>query len=310
MFVTIAIVGITVAKFYYDKNEESADTTDTFKYAINFPQFAGHINEDLVINDNIDKNNVRNKEILGTYYVVNDKISDSRKEEIKKSFKMDKVDAKTENEGNTTIEVYNKGDEQLTIYDNGTYHYKKNKNRNETKMKSVEFEEEVLIEVANEFLKDKDLIPGDFSYNNMGETVIEILSTGEKKTITKNLYFNREINGIEVEGTSQIVVFINGDGEVEELYSSYREIEEVVVVKENYTVDEMINSLKRLDGTLYINENADEVILEDVEVIYYEDSAPYGDNITIQPIYRVNGSNIEDGAELDKFVGLTSAVKR
>ena len=67
--------------------------------------------------------------------------------------------------------------------------------------------------------------------------------------------------------------------------------EKAVDVKENYTVDEMVNRLKGLNGTIYINENADEITLDDVEVIYYEDSAPYGDNTTIQPIYRVRGSN-------------------
>ena len=59
-----------------------------------------------------------------------------------------------------------------------------------------------------------------------------------------------------------------------------------------------------------MNESADEITLDDVEVIYYEDSAPYGDNITIQPIYRVKGSSLKDGEEIDEYLGLTSAVRR
>lgn len=71
-----------------------------------------------------------------------------------------------------------------------------------------------------------------------------------------------------MEGTSKIVVSMNGDCEVEE------------------------------------------ITLDDVEVVYYEDSAPYGDNITIQPIYRVKGSSIKDGEKIDEYYGLTSAIKR
>ena len=93
-------------------------------------------------------------------------------------------------------------------------------------------------------------------------------------------------------------------------YSSYREIEEVVAVKENYTIDEMSAELENLNGKIYINDDADEVTFEDVEVVYYEDSAPYSDNPTIQPIYKVKGSNKKNGKEIDDYYGLTSAVKR
>ena len=97
---------------------------------------------------------------------------------------------------------------------------------------------------------------------------------------------------------------------MEEVYSSYIEIEEVVDVKENYTIDEMSSELENLNGMIYINDDADEVTFEDVEVVYYEDSAPYSDNPTIQPVYRVKGSNMKDGKEIDDYYGLTSAVKR
>ena len=53
------------------------------------------------------------------------------------------------------------------------------------------------------------------------------------------------------------------------------DIDPAVILKimriENYSVDEMVNRLKGLNGKIYINENADEVTLDDVEVIYYED---------------------------------------
>ena len=303
----VTVVTVVVTQNFFDKNDEA---TDGFQYEIDFPQSAGYINPDLVTKNNIDKSEIQNEEILGTYYVVRDEISDSRKEHIKETFNMEKADVEIKKEDDITIEKYEKGDEQLTIYSNGTYRYKKNMHKDETQMKSVEFEESVLVENAEKFLEDKALIPGDFAYSKMGETVIQNLSTGEKKVVTKDLYFTREINGIEVEGTAKIVVSMNGDGEVEEIYSSYREIEETVAVKENYTVDEMVSRLKGLNGTVYINENADEVTLDNVEIIYYEDSAPYSDNITIQPIYRVRGSSIKDGGKIDEYLGLTSAVKR
>lgn len=223
---------------------------------------------------------------------------------------MEKADVDIKEKDDMTIEKYEKGNEQLTIYSNGTYHYKKDKNKDYSKMKNVDLEEGALVQKANKFLKDEELIPDDFVYSEIGETTIENVTTGEKTVVTKDLYYVREINGIEVEGTSKIVVSMNAEGDVEEVYSSYREIEEVVDVKENYTIDEMSSELENLNGMIYINDDADEVTFEDVEVVYYEDSAPYSDNPTIQPVYRVKGSNMKDGKEIDDYYGLTSAVKR
>ena len=72
-----------------------------------------------------------------------------------------------------------------------------------------------------------------------------------------HLFLLYNINGVEVEGTSKIIVSMNSDGDVEEIYSSYREIEEVVAVKENYTIDEMSAELENLNGKIYINDDAD-----------------------------------------------------
>ena len=303
----ILVVSVFVVQAYMREDDESGEE---FEYAIDFPRSAGYINPDLVTKDNLDKDDIDNSEILGTYYIVREEISDNRKEDIKEAFDMEKVDADVDTVDELTVEEYKKGDAQLVIYSNGTYRYKKDVNKDEIEMKNVDFEEDVLVEHAEKFLKDNNLIPGDFAYSEMGETTIKNLSSGEEKVVTKDLYFMREIDGIEVEGTSKIVVSMNGDCEVEEIYSSYREIEKTVKVKENYTVDEMINRLKSLNGTIYINEEADEITLDDVEVVYYEDSAPYGDNITIQPIYRVKGSSIKDGEKIDEYYGLTSAIKR
>lgn len=303
--IVVAII-VVINNKYSNKDEK----TEGFQYEIDFPVSAGHINSKLVTNNKIDKNKIKNKEILETYYIVKDEISDSKKQHIKKTFEMEKADVDIKDKDDMTIEKYEKGNEQLTIYSNGTYHYKKDKNKDYSKMKNVDLEEGALVQKANKFLKDEELIPDDFVYSEIGETTIENVTTGEKTVVTKDLYYVREINGIEVEGTSKIVVSMNAEGDVEEVYSSYREIEEVVDVKENYTIDEMSSELENLNGMIYINDDADEVTFEDVEVVYYEDSAPYSDNPTIQPVYRVKGSNMKDGKEIDDYYGLTSAVKR
>lgn len=303
---SLIVVIIVVNNKYGNKEEKS----EGFKYKIDFPASAEHINSKLVTNNKINKNEIKNKEILDTYYLVEDEISDSRKQHIKKTFDMEKADVDINDKDNMTIEIYEKGNEQLTIYSNGTYHYIKDKNKDYSKMNNVGLEEKVLVENADMFLKDNDLIPEDFVYSEMGETSIKNVSTGEEIVVTKDLCYTREINGIEVEGTSKIVVSMNAEGEVEEVYSSYREIEEVVDVKENYTVDEMLEELKKLNGMVYISDDADEVIFEEVEIVYYEDSAPYSDNLTIQPVYKVKGSNNKEGKKIEEYSGLTSAVKR
>lgn len=309
---SISLIAILVMIVYktQDNFKQDIDENDAFKYEIDFPQSAGTINPNLATKNNLDPNMVENSKILDTYYIVKEEISDERKEDIKEVFNMKKVKGDIKIKDGFTIEEYERGNEQLTIYSNGTFRYKMNINKDHIQMKNVDIEEKELIEHAEMFLENNNLIPGDFAYSKMGETVVENLSTGEETIVTKDLYFNREIDGIEVEGTSKIVVSMNGDCEVEEVYSSYREIEKAVKVKENYNVDEMVNRIKELNGTIYINENADEITLDDVEVIYYEDSAPYGDNITIQPIYRVRGASLKDGEEIDELLGLTSAIKR
>lgn len=305
VLVLAAVIAIT-----NNKHGNKDAKVEEFEYKIEFPESAGHINSDLVTNYKINKNKIKNKEILQKYYIVKDEMSDSRKQHIKKSFEMEKADVDIKDKDDMIIEKYEKGNEQLTIYSNGTFHYKKDKNKDYSKMKNVDLEEGALVQKANKFLKDKELIPSDFVYSEIGETSIENLTTGEKTVVTKDLYYTREINGVEVEGTSKIIVSMNSDGDVEEIYSSYREIEEVVAVKENYTIDEMSAELENLNGKIYINADADEVTFEDVEVVYYEDSAPYSDNPTIQPIYKVKGSNKKNGKEIDDYYGLTSAVKR
>ncbi len=304
--VTIVITVFTV-KDYLRDNEISKEV---FEYEIDFPQSASLINPNLKTSNNLDKNKLENSEILNTYFIVKTEMSNKQKENLKDVFLMQKVKPKMEKLDGVTVEKYEREEAQLIIYSDGSYRYKVNVNKDGTKMKNVDFEEGVLVTRAEKFLKDNNLIPGDFAYSKMGTTKVENLDTGEETIITKDLYFAREIDGIEVEGTSKIVISMNGECEVEEIYSSYREIEKEVKVKEHYTVDEMVERLKNFNGTIYINENADVITMDDVEVIYYEDSAPYSENITIQPIYRVRGSSLKNGEEIDEFLGLTSAIKK
>ena len=141
--ILVAVIVVTNNK-YSNKDEKP----EGFQYEIDFPVSAGHINSKLVTNNKIDKNKIKNKEILETYYIVKDEISDSKKQHIKKTFEMEKADVDIKEKDDMTIEKYEKGNEQLTIYSNGTYHYKKDKNKDYSKMKNVDLEESALVQKA------------------------------------------------------------------------------------------------------------------------------------------------------------------
>ena len=151
--ILVAVIVVTNNK-YSNKDEKP----EGFQYEIDFPVSAGHINSKLVTNNKIDKNKIKNKEILETYYIVKDEISDSKKQHIKKTFEMEKADVDIKEKDDMTIEKYEKGNEQLTIYSNGTYHYKKDKNKDYSKMKNVDLEESALVQKANKFLKNKKFV--------------------------------------------------------------------------------------------------------------------------------------------------------
>ena len=93
VIVSTTLVAMLVMVVYITQNNFKKDVDDKglFKYEIDFPQSAGTINANLVTKNNLNVSKVENSEILDTYYIVKEEISDERKEDIKEAFNMEKV---------------------------------------------------------------------------------------------------------------------------------------------------------------------------------------------------------------------------
>lgn len=299
---TLVIIScILYNNFNYNKKNEV-----TFR-EIEFPKFAGYINDNLKTKVKIDEKSVRNKKVINSYYTTKSKISTSRKKTIKNSFNMKGVTEEVQDSAQRSC--YRKGKEQLEIYENGVFTYKRNVSRNESDMKPVKKSDSECKKIASDFLNKNDILPEEFEFYDIGETVVENLSTNEKCVVTKDIYFKRKIDGIAVEGDTKIVVNVDGEGIIDSVYSSFREIDKEVKVNNVLSVDDAIDNLPQMNGQVYINDNADQVTFDDIEVVYYEQSNPTSDNITIQPVYRIKGTCLKDGKVIDDYQGITYAIK-
>ena len=204
---------------------------------------------------------------------------------------------------------YKKGNQELEIYDNGVFTYKRNVNKNEEEKKHVKQSKSECIKIASEFLVSNDILPEEFEYYDTGETIVENLSTNEKNVVTKDIYFKRKVDGIAVEGDTKIVVSVDGDGLIDSMYSSYREIDKKVKVNNVLSLDDAIKNIIQWNGEIYVNDDADEVTFDEVEVVYYEQSNPLSENTTIQPVYRITGKCWNNDKVIDDYQGITHAIK-
>lgn len=273
--------------------------------SINFPQMAGDLNNNLTIDDvSIDLEKIENRDLLKSGYIVDETISDSKKETIKKAFdleniKVNKIESK---------EIYSNDTAELLIYDNGSYLYKvKGDSSNET---VVNLTDDECKDKAINYLKENDLLPDDFDYDAVGyETVAPVEDPENKQTVKKIVFLKRKLNGVDVKGTSKIFVSIAGDGEVNTVYGSHGDIRETGKPTEIIPASEAVNKAKKLEGLISVSEEADNVKLENIEVVYWEDSAPGSENSTIQPVYKITGQAFKGNDEIGEFTAIESAIK-
>lgn len=280
--------------------------SENYKFdTIDFPQFAGYISSDLKFEDETNKSQIKNEKNIQHVFIAEELISNDRRKKIKIAFKMDDNTSYKDN----LRETVTRDNAQLVIYDNGTFQYDKGSNKEDKVMVSDAKSKEI----AKKFLEDKQLIPKDFEYSGIGYDILSVEDGSKngpqnKTVISKNVYFKRKVDNSFVEGTSQIYVSIVGNGEVETVYSSYWEKSEEVKVEDNISIDDVIKKIEKLDGCIAISEEADKVVLTDIEVVYWEDSAPFSENYSIQPIYKVSGSCYNKNNKIDSFEALVTGL--
>lgn len=277
---------------------------------IDFPIMGGHLPHD--VQYNLDSNiNFKIEKIKPDKKEAEDKIYKLYKTPKNKKQKTDKL-KKIFNLSNSkkidmgeVISFYN--DEcSLDINENGTFQYHKKK-RNDSK--PIHLSDDKCIEIAKNFLYDNELLPSDFFENGVAYVTKTAVNDPNDSTIVgKDVYFNRKVNNKLVKGVSRIIVSVDYNGEIEAVYSLYRDIEEKDITVKIKDFEIAFNDLKNQKGMIRMNSDAKAVNIKEVDLTYWEDSTPYSKQTHIQPVYHFIGECTDLEGNQDIFEAFIAAV--
>lgn len=193
----------------------------------------------------------------------------------------------------------------LRINDDGTYVYH-NKNRDDNT--NMLLSDEITKKMAKDFLTRNNLLPSGFFENGVAnETVTSALNPKNSKILRKEVYFNRKINGKPVYGISRIIVAINQTGDIDSVYSAYKDYSKEETVK-IVPFDQALQNIKNHKGLINMSETTKNVMIKKVELAYWEDSSPNSKQTHIQPVYRFFGESENIKGEKGIFEGIVAAV--
>lgn len=298
--VAVGILGIYIINNVSDKKNNQKKSVIIPE--IEFPVSMGGANDELIFENKIDEKNIKNKDIIDEVLIVSNTQLEKKREEVKKAFDMQSIDI-TETED---AEIYRTEDSTLLLYNNGSYMYRSNNKED----KEINLSDDSCIEIAENFLKENGLLPDEFSSSGIGyDTLTDLSHPEDEIIIAKQIYFSRNIDNIEVDGNSKIYVSIDSNGEISEAYSAYRDVDDRVSVNEVIELGEAVDKVLNSKGFIAVEENADKVVLENVEIIYWEDSAEFSTNSTIQPVYKITGKSYQGENIIGEFEAIESAVR-
>lgn len=205
--------------------------------------------------------------------------------------------------------MYQKKDKNLKIYSNGSIDYTYNK-ENESNKKEMKISDKECRKKAEEILLSNNILDDSCEYSDTGNTVIEeIGAEGSEKIISKEVYFTRKIDNEEVNGSRMAVVSIDADGDILQVSRNFSTIEKKIKPNKIIAKEDAIEKAKKLEGMIYMDEKTNKVVIESVEVVYWEDSSFYNECNTIQSVYKINGKSYENNNLIGDFVAYEQAVK-
>lgn len=294
---------LTVVIGYHIRNQETENKKEPFVIPeIEFPAYMGGSLENISYENHIEESDIENYDSIHQVMLVDDNQLKTIKKVVKKAFDMDLAAEQSVKDA----EVYKTEESTLLLYKNGSYMYRTN-NHN---MQECTISDEDVIEKAEKFLKGQGLLTEEFSYSKIGYDKQTDMQHPENEIIVgKQVYFERALDGVEVKGNSLIYVSVDGTGEITEVYSAYRDIKEYESANEIIGLEEAIQNLKNQEGLISVDENADRVILEEAEIVYWEDAEAFSTNNTIQPVYKFTGKAYQGTELLGEFQAIESAVK-
>lgn len=300
----IIVVALIVGAFLLLNGKEEANTKKEVKIpTIEFPQYVGAYNGDIIFENNFS-GNVKNEGLLEKAFVLKNEINEKEIKKIADKLSFESEDILREEK---EFILYSKDDKSLMLYSNGTFDYQ---------VKRVTDEDEMTIsddkcrEIAEEAIVKSGLAGDDCTYSKVGYTLLEEIGVENSETVLeKQVYFKRKIDNINVSGKNMLVVTIDADGEIISILSNYMSIDDEIEVQQVIPVDEAIEKAKELEGMIEMDEKTDRVEIENVEVVYWEDSSTIYDVNTIQPVYKITGKSYCNGEEIGIFEAYEQAIK-
>jgi hypothetical protein len=214
----------------------------------------------------------------------------------------------------TNVTNYNMDNKQISIYPNGVFTFE---TAYETDRKEFPFniKDEDVGQNAQKFLESCGLMPSGFVLTNkFGEQGVTYEVNGTEQTVVtaKGAWFQRIIDGIEVVGTSKILVMLNPDGicSVTSAYSELGEATEINLigmeeaVERAKTIDSLLNwELNKLEGS------ETKAVVNQVKIVYYDD--PLDESAThVQPCYYFEGTARDELNNETNFSILVPALEK
>lgn len=243
---------------------------------------------------------IEKSELGDMAYVVRTKISKSLINKICEEFDI--------GENHETFGDYvrygNHGENQLEVYYDGSFEIYSGSRSTE----QMTIGNTACIAKATEILKKLGMPEEDFKYDGVFVTTAQNGGKEVTQIISRDILFKRIINNTDVYGNSQCRVGIGGDGEIQRIFMDFTDNFEEVDVEKRISVDSAIEAIKKNKGQIKVPKEADEVVITDVEIKYWEESDK--SLRVIQPIYEFQGKAYKDGKEIGKFNALETLVKK
>lgn len=247
-----------------------------------------------------DKTNQIDKVIK--YEIPNDNIQKLTK--LKGIFKLNDGSKQTRNDNLKYIRVEN-DNSFIKLNDDGTYEYHIKK-RDEFKESNISDND--AIRLSKKLLAENDLLLSGFSFKTVGyETVTSESDPKKTKILRKFVYFNRKIDNEFTCGVSRIVVGIDQNGMISDLFcvAKNTSVEQNIKIKDFNTA---YSDLKRFNGLITMDGDVNKANIKKVELLYWEDNTPNSDQTYIQPVYKFSGDTYNENGEKGEFIGYIRAI--
>lgn len=167
-------------------------------------------------------------------------------------------------------------------------------NVNKESTEEITLSDSECIEIAKNFLDNHNIRPENFDLASVGTTSTGGFNSPEK-VIKKNVYFYPTLNDKMIYGNSRIIVDINSNGDITEIWGNNRTIKkgeekEAKIISADKAIDMVLNH--HPDISPNISGSEEYVTIERAEILYYSDI----EMDTIQPIWSIAGvaRNIND----------------